>query len=282
MASMEGRVAIVTGATQGIGRVTAEALAREGADVTLIVRDEPRGREVAAAIGQTSGRSVDVLVADLASLAEVRRVARAFRERHDRLHVLVNNAGALQMRRQVTDEGLELTFALNHLAYFLLTHELLDLLCASAPARVVNVASAAHYSGRIDWDDPQFERRRYSGWAAYSASKLMNVLFTRELARRLVGTGVTANAVHPGTVATGFARNNPVFGTVWRLLGPFLRAPEQGAVGPIHLASADLAGLTGRYFHDTVERRPSALALDDEAARRLWDLSERLTGIAGA
>jgi NAD(P)-dependent dehydrogenase (short-subunit alcohol dehydrogenase family) len=276
MGALDGKVALVTGATNGIGRVCAEALAREGADVTIVARNEARGRATLAEIVEATGNErVDLIVADLSEVAQVRRAAAEFRSRHDRLHVLVNNAGAIQDQRIVTAEGFELTFALNHLAYFVLTNELLDVLKASAPARVVSVSSDAHRTAAIDWDDLQKERG-FNGFLQYGNSKLMNLWFAFELAKRLEGTGVTSNAVHPGVVASNFGQNTGFMGWVYKLGSPFMRGNEKGAVGMIHLAtSPELEGVTGTYWMDRSKRTPSTAALDRSSWKRLWEATEK-------
>jgi NAD(P)-dependent dehydrogenase (short-subunit alcohol dehydrogenase family) len=211
-------------------------------------------------------------------MSEVRRLAQVFRERHGALHVLLNNAGAIFMNRELTAEGMEKTFALDHLAYFLLTELLLDLLKSSAPARIVNVSSDAHRTGRLRLDDVMFERGGYSGWAAYGQAKLANVLFSRELAKRLEGTGVVVNAVHPGVVASGFGRNSKgIFNAMVSALAPLFLTPEKGARTSVFLASdPSAADVTGGYWVRQKLKRPSAQARDDEAARALWRLSEQL------
>ena len=226
---MNGKVCLVTGATSGIGAVTARELARRGATVVLAGRDEARCAAAVAHIrGQTGNPNVESLLADLSLPQQVRELAQRFRERQSRLDVLVNNAGAIWMKRRETADGLEMTFAVNHLAYFLLTLSLIDMLKASAPARVVNVSSGAHRGAKLDFDDLMM-KKGYNGWTAYSRSKLANLLFTYELARRLEGTGVTANAMHPGWVATGFGRGNGLLGEGWLLLTRlFAIGPEEG------------------------------------------------------
>ncbi len=277
-ADLHGKVALVTGATSGIGEVTARELARAGATVVLLARDADKARSVAEDIKRDTGNpGVEVLIADLGVQDQVREAARQFRQNHDRLDILVNNAGAVHTRRTETPDGIETTWAVNHLAYFLLTTELLDLLKKTPGARVVNVSSDAHRGARINWDDVE-GKRSYSAFQAYGQSKLANVLFTRELARRLRGGGVSANALHPGFVATGFGKNDGgpmqfVFG----LLRPFSRSPEQGARTSLYLAtSPEVAGVSGRYFADEREVEPDVRALDDGAADRLWRLSERM------
>lgn len=274
---LSGRHVVVTGATSGIGLVTARELAAMGARVTLAVRDEARGRAAAA---QMKGE-VDVLRLDLADLADVRRFARDYRAARDTLHVLVNNAGIHTAKRVLTRDGHELTFQTNHLGHFLLTLELLDLLRGGAPARVVNVASDAHMLGRLDLDDLMGERR-WSGWKAYAQSKLANVEFTYELARRLHGTGVTANAVAPGSVRTGWARGEESgpFRHVVGAASPFLLTPEKGARTSVWAASApELEGVTGQYFRRRRIARSAPWSYREEDWRRLWEESEKLVGL---
>ena len=278
---MQGKVCVVTGASSGIGRVTAVGLAERGATVVLICRNEERGAPVLEEIERRGGRAT-LLTADLASQRQVRDVAAAFLERFDRLDVLINNAGVAGWgTRQVTEEGLETTFAVNHLAPFLLTNLLLDRLKASAPARVVTVSSAAHKNCTLDFEDLQGERR-YSGFGAYSRSKLANILFTRELSRRLEGTGVIANCLHPGVVATGIFRNLP--GWMRAILtSPLVLTPEKGADTLLHLATApEIAEVSGRYFVRRKPARPSRATQDAAAARRLWEASEALTAASQA
>jgi len=275
---LDGKTALVTGATNGIGRVTAKELARRGARVLIVARDRARGEATAADIREVSGdRPPDLLLADLSSQLEVRRLAQEVRERTPRLDLLVNNAGAIFDERQVSADGLEMTFALNHLAYFLLTLELLPLLQEGSTSRIVNVSSVAHERGSIDFDDLQGERA-YSMWGAYQQSKLANVLFTRELARRLGGRGPSTNALHPGVIASGFGRNGRgVFSRLVALGAPFLASPERGARTTLHVAtSPEVAGVTGRYFSDSREKTPSKAAQDAAAALRLWQISEKL------
>ena len=278
-------VCLVTGATGGSGLATAEGLARSGADVIIGARSPARAEAARDRIASATGSDrLEVALADLSVQADVRRLAAEVARRHDRLDVLVNNAGLVAMRRQQTADGFELTWAVNHLAPFLLTNLLTDLLVASAPARVVTVSSGAHTAARMDLDDPQFAHRRYSGMAAYGQSKLANILFTAELARRLEGTGVTANCLHPGVVGSDFGRRaGGLFGLGWRIIRPFALSPERGARTSIYLAtSPEVAGVTGRYFFRSRPAQPSSLARDADLARRLWDASERMTGLAPA
>ena len=280
---MTGRVCLITGATSGIGRAAALALARLGATAILVARDRARGETALATVRAASPTgSGDLVVADLSSQAEIRRLAGEVAARHPALHVLVNNAGAIYGRRETTADGVERTLATNHLAYFLLTALLLDRLRASAPARVVNVTSDAHFGARLDFEDLQ--NRRYRGFRAYKESKPANILFTRELARRLAGSGVTANCLHPGVVATGFSRRgSALFRLGFRLATPFMLTPEQGADTIVYLASApEVAEVSGEYFERRRIKRPSTAAEDAAAGRRLWEISAALTGLPPA
>ncbi|HEX2202141.1 MAG TPA: SDR family oxidoreductase [Longimicrobium sp.] len=277
MENLSGRVCVVTGANGGIGKATAAALARRGATVAMVCRRPDAGTEARDEVARDSGGDVHLLLADLASQTRVRHLAAEIGARWGRVDVLVNNAGVYTRRRATTADGIETQWAVNHLAPFLLTHLLRDALAAGGGARVVTVSSEAHQGARLDWGDLQMERR-YRPFRMYAWTKLANVLFTRELARRLAGTGVTANAMHPGVVATELLMNGfpPI-----RLVRRFLRTPEQGARTAVWLAAApEAAGLTGGYFRDERPARPSAAALDDDDARRLWRWSEERTGIA--
>jgi NAD(P)-dependent dehydrogenase (short-subunit alcohol dehydrogenase family) len=285
--TLEGRTCLVTGATSGIGQETAVGLASAGAHVVIAGRKPERAEAARDDIVRRSGNDrVDVLLADLSSLAGVRKLADAFRSTHPLLHVLVNNAGVVNMRRRITEDGLEETFAVNHLAYFLLTRLLEPRLRESAPARVVNVASDAHRMGSLDFDDLQSERAYQglplvSAFRVYGTSKLANILFTRELGRRLAGSGVTANCAHPGPVATRLGQNNGGLGrALTGLLRPFFLTPAQGAETSLYLASAPgLADVSGAYFAKKREAKCSAAARDDETARKLWEVSSRLVGL---
>ncbi|HEX9049296.1 MAG TPA: SDR family oxidoreductase [Anaeromyxobacter sp.] len=277
-APLLGRHVVLTGASSGIGLETARGLARLGASVALVARDRARGEAALAAARQASaGGTPSLFLADLGTLAQVRRLAGELAAALPRIDVLLNNAGAMHATRKESADGLELTFAVNHLAPFLLTSLLLPRLRASAPSRVVTVASEAHRLGPLDLDDLQ-ARRGYGAMKVYGRSKLANVLFANELARREAGTGVTSNSLHPGVVATGFGRNDPGWFRVLVTIGkPFLATPEKGARTSIHVAAApELAGVTGRYFKDRREVPPAAFARDEAVQRRLWELSERL------
>jgi retinol dehydrogenase 14 len=278
---LAGRTVLVTGGTGGIGKATAVGLAAMGARVAITGRDRTRSEAAAREI-RAEGGQVDVFVADLSAQSEVRRLAAEVLHTLARIDVLVNNVGGYWNTRHETADGLERTFALNHLAPFLITHLLLDRLTRSAPARVVTVSSNAQSQGRMDFDDLQ-GRRSYSGGRAYSQSKLANVLFSYELARRLHGTTVTANALHPGVVSTAFGSEDPA--TVQRVLIPFLRrfmkTPAEGAATSIHLASApDLEQVSGRYFADSKPTTSSKLSYDQATADRLWRVSVDLVGLS--
>jgi NAD(P)-dependent dehydrogenase (short-subunit alcohol dehydrogenase family) len=280
-ANMTGRTCMITGASSGIGRSTALGLARLGATLVLVCRDRGRGEETVAAIrDQTGNRSVTLMLADLSSQQSIRAVAREFLQTGQPLQVLVNNAGVVNLKRSVTVDGIESMFAVNHLAYFLLTHLLLDRLKASAPARIINVASHAHRFSGIDFDDLE-AARRYRSMRIYGRSKLANILFSYELARRLDRTGVTVNCLHPGAVASGLGKNNGAWArALIPLLRPFFRTSEQGAATTMHLASSpDVEGVTGKYFSDCKEIPSSAASYDAGVARRLWDISARMTGL---
>ncbi|MGB2694649.1 MAG: SDR family oxidoreductase, partial [Dehalococcoidia bacterium] len=278
---MSGKTCVVTGASSGIGKVLALELARRGARVVMICRSNDRGRRAAVQIEQATGEQPYVLLAYLSSQQQIRNVAGEIDKRYERVDVLVNNAGALQGRkRRVTEDGLEMTFAVNHLAYFLLTNLLREKLEASAPARIVSTASAAHGSGKIDFEDLQSERS-YSAFRAYANSKLANIQFTRELARRLEGTTVTVNCFHPGFVGSRFGSGATLPVRVFMLAAkPFITSPTQGADTGLWLAcSRDIEGVSGQYFFKRAFSRSSRAARDDQVAARLWEVSAKLTGL---
>ncbi len=282
--AMQDKIGLITGATNGIGKAAALALARQGMTLVIVGRSPAKTQAVRDEIRAASDNGrVEMIVADLSAMAEVRRAAGEFLARFDRLDVLMNNAGAVFSERRETVDGYEMTFALNHLSYFLLTNLLLERLKASAPARIINVSSGAHRGATINFDDLHL-RRGYGlgGFKAYSQSKLANILFTYELARRLAGSGVTANAMHPGFVATGFGRNNPgLMNAVMGLLHRFALTPEQGADTLVYLATApEVEGVTGQYFEKRKPVRSSAVSYDESVARRLWEVSESLVGLA--
>jgi len=277
---MQGQVCVITGATSGIGKAAAAALARQGAEVIVVGRDPGRTEATAAAIQADGAPPPKVEIADLARLDQVRALAGRLDQTLDRIDVLINNAGLVLNERQVTPDGYEHVFAVNHLAPFLLTNLLRPKLTTSAPARVITVSSDAHTAAKLDLDDPNLEHG-WSSWRSYSNSKLANILFTRELARRLDGTGVTANCLHPGVVRTGFGRDaRPLMRIGITIAKPFMLSPERGADTIVYLASSpDVAASTGGYYVKRQLREPSQAARDDGLARRLWAVSEDLTGL---
>jgi NAD(P)-dependent dehydrogenase (short-subunit alcohol dehydrogenase family) len=279
---MDGKVVVITGGTSGIGQVAAVALAGQGARIILIARDRSRAAGALAEINRAGPALAHRWVhADLASISETRKVAAEIIAGEPRIDVLINNAGALFNRRQLSLDGLEMTFAVNHMAYFVLTEGLMPALTNSGSARVVNTASGAHRGATLDFDDLQSERS-YSGFQVYGRSKLCNILYTRELARRLAGSGVTANCLHPGFVATRFGANS---GGMLQALMPVAKlgaiSPQKGAETIVYLASSpEVAATTGLYFYQCKPDTPSPAAQDDAAAARLWAESERLAGAA--
>jgi NAD(P)-dependent dehydrogenase (short-subunit alcohol dehydrogenase family) len=278
---MAGRVCVITGATAGIGRVTALKLARRGAGIVAIGRDRARGEALVSEIGELPGRpEAEFVAADLSSREGCRTAAEAVLARHSRIDVLLNNAGAMYGERRRTADGLEMTFALNHLGYFRLVRLLLPAVRAAAPARIVNVASNAHRGVRLDFDDLQ-SQRRYRGFAVYKRSKLANLYFTYTLARRLEGSGVTVNALHPGFVATDIGiRNRYAPKLLWRLACLKAIGVEEGAETSVYVASApEVAGVSGKYFFQCRETSSSAASYDHDAALRLWQVSEALAGV---
>jgi retinol dehydrogenase 12 len=278
---MKGKVVVITGGTSGIGRVAAERLAGMGARLVLVARDRARGETAMARLRERMpGAAHRIHYGDLSQVTEMKRVAAEISEAEPRIDVLVNNAGALFSSRRVTEDGLERTFALNHVAYFVLTHGLRERLAAAAPARVVNVASDAHQGARLDFSDLQ-SAAGYRGFAAYGRSKLCNILYTRELARRWVGRGITINSLHPGFVATRFGdESGGLLSYAVRVAKLFAISPERGADTIVYLASSDeVAGINGGYFYKRRPATPSPEARDDDAAGRLWQETARVTGI---
>jgi NAD(P)-dependent dehydrogenase (short-subunit alcohol dehydrogenase family) len=277
-------VCVITGGTDGIGKAAAHALAARGMRLLVHGRDPEKGARAVAELKARSGNpAIEFLPADFGSLADVRRLAAAVRERAPRIDVLVNNAGAIFVRRMLSKDDYEMTFAVNHLAPFLLTQLLLDSLRHGAPARIVTTASGAHRNARIAFDDLQTSTRKYTPMGAYAMSKLANILFTRALAKRLAGGPITATCLHPGFVRTNFGRNNdvsPLLKAVFGLVSRFGRTPEKGAETLVYLAaSPDVDGQSGGYYFDCKEATPSPAARDDAAAERLWQISEQLVGM---
>ena len=279
---MGGKIVVITGGTGGIGKATATGLATLGARVGITGRDPARAEQAAADIRAASGNpAVDAFAADMTSQNELRQLAAVVLEAYPRLDVLVNNVGGFWAHRHSTADGLERTFALNHLAPFLLTNLLMDRLKASAPARVITVSSGAQSMGRIEFDDLQ-GARSYSGQRAYNQSKLANVMFTNELARRLHGTRVMANSLHPGVVRTNFGAEDQAwfFTVISRVVRPLLKTPAQGAQTPIYLASTpDLADVTGQFFTNGKPKRANRIAYDIDMTARLWLVSAELVGM---
>lgn len=277
--AMAGRVCVVTGANSGIGKEVVRGLARQDATVVLACRSPERGEAARQEIEADSGnRKLAVMELDLARQPSVRAFVAAFTARYPRLHVLVNNAGVFAAKRVLTVEGLESTFAVNHVSHFLLTNLLLPTLRASAPSRIVNVSSEANQAGTIDFAD--LTLARWSGFRAYTQSKLANVLFTVELARRLRGTGVTANAVHPGGVRTNWSKGSGAMRFGMLLAWPFLIPPEKGADTVVYLASSrEVEGISGKYFIRRKTAEPNPVANDAALAQRLWEVSESLAGL---
>ena len=279
---MKNKICLITGVTSGIGQAAALALAQMGATVAIVGRSEERCQSTVAHIQrETNNFHVDYLLADLSAQAQIHQMAEEFKSRYQHLDVLVNNAAAIFFLHQVSADGIEMNFALNHLAYFLLTNLLLDTLKANAPARIVNVASNSHYGQHLDFDNLQL-KRGYNPMRAYGRSKLCNLYFTYELARRLEGTGVTVNAMHPGFVHTNMGANN---GWLVRLFLPLVHrnslTPEQGASTAVYLSSSpDVEGVTGKFFVRKRERASDPVSHDEAAARRLWEVSEEMTGLA--
>jgi NAD(P)-dependent dehydrogenase (short-subunit alcohol dehydrogenase family) len=277
---MRGKTCLVTGASGGIGFETALALAHKGAHVILVGHNAQRGEAALQRIRAAEEKaSIEFVLADLSVQEQIRSLARGVREQHDRLDVLVNNAGGFFLRRQESTDGIEMTWALDYLNYFLLTNLLLDLLRASAPARIVNVSSRMHRLASIRFEDLQF-RNGYRGWTAYGQAKLADLIFTYELARRLEGSGVTANALHPGSVATGIGQQQSLVRLLLRAVHAFgAKSPREGAETSIYLASSpDVAGVTGKYFVDKRPVSSSSASYDEQIAERLWAASEEMTG----
>ena len=280
--TMKDKVVMVTGANSGIGKAASLALAKMGATIVMVARSKERGEAARSEIIRKSqNNAVDLLLADLSSLKSVRILASEFQKKYSQLHVLINNAGLFNQRRRVSADGYENTFATNYLAPFLLTNLQLDLLKASAPSQIINVSSVGHYNGHINFDDLNLEND-YGGWKAYGQSKLALVLFTHELAKKLQGTGVTVNAVHPGTVATNiWSRPLGPVGFIMALPKMFMTSPEQGAETIVYLASSpDAKGLNGEYVEKRKVKKSSDESYDEEIAQRLWDVSAKLTRLS--
>jgi len=275
---MTGKVCLITGANSGIGKATALGIASLNATIVMVARDKDKGEAAQLEVRTRSGnKDVDLMVADLSSQDSVRELAHDFKSRYKRLNVLVNNAGIFLPKRIVTVDGLEATFATNHLGHFLLTNLLLDLLKASSPSRIINLTSSAHRGTEIDFEDLQGEKR-YSGYHAYSQSKLANVLFTYQLAKMLNGTGVTANCLHPGVVRTGFGKDQGgLMNILVRISSPFMMSPEKAAKAAIYLASSpEVESVNGKHFSKSREEKSSDQSYDAASAEKLWSVSAEL------
>ena len=277
--SMQGKVCLITGANSGIGKATALGLAQMGATVVMVCRDRVRGEEAQQEIRtQSANNAVDLLLADLSSQQSIRQLADTFRQRYPHLHVLINNAGAGFTQRQESIDGLEMTFAVNYLAPFLLTNLLLDVLKDSAPSRIINIASDNHRFVRLDMQDLQL-KHRYGFLRAYGRSKLALLLFTYDLARQLQGTGITVNALEPGPTSTTFGQKDagPVARMLLKFVSSLFRSPEQGPQTTLYLASSpEVKTITGKYFVKSTPRRSSALSYNESLQRQLWEESIRL------
>jgi NAD(P)-dependent dehydrogenase (short-subunit alcohol dehydrogenase family) len=280
--AMKDKVVMITGANSGIGKATSLALAKMDATVVMVARSKERSEAAKAEIiKESQNNSVDLLLADLSSLESVQQLATEFRKKYSKLHVLINNAGLFNRKRHVTTDGYENTFATNYLAPFLLTNLQLGLLKASAPSRIINVSSVGHYNGHINFEDLNLEKE-YGGWKAYGQSKLALVLFTHELAKKLRGSGVAVNAVHPGTVATNiWTRPFGPAGFITALPKLFMASPEEGAETIVYLASSpDAQSLSGEYLEKLKVKKSSEESYDEEIAQRLWDVSAKLTRLS--
>ena len=275
---IKGKYIMVTGANSGIGKATAAEIAHRGAHVIMVCRNRERGEAARKdIIAQTLSTTVDLMLADLTSLTDIKKLSGDYAKKYGKLHVLVNNAGGFFMKRHQTKEGIELTFSLNHLGYFRLTSLLLPVLKKSGNARIVNVSSDAHRYAPLDLEDLEMKEQKYRGFTAYSRSKIANILFTRELSRRLSGTGITVNAAHPGFVRSGFGKGNNTALNIMMGIAGFLFgvSPEKGARTSVYLATSDeVEGKSGGYYIDCKEAKPAEGALDDDAARILWEKSQ--------
>ncbi len=283
---MDGKSCIITGANSGIGKETARGLAKLGAHVIMVCRDHDKGEEarqdlIAEADGEDGGNpnpQIDLLIADLSSQSSIRNLATDIRSEYETIDVLINNAGLIMGNHTLTEDGIEWTFAVNHLAPFLLTNLIIEPLLKAHSARIVTVSSGAHHMGKIDFDDLQ-ARKGFRGFRVYSNSKLANVLFTKGLSRMLQGTGITANCLHPGVVRTNFGRSaSPLFHMMFVLGNPFMISPKRGAATSVYLASSpDVEGVSGEYFRRKKIARSSQITHDATAAKRLWEMSSELT-----
>ncbi len=276
---LKGKICIVTGSNSGIGKVTALEIAKMGATVIMVSRDRNKGEKALEEVRNLSGnKDVELMLCDFASQKSIRKFAEEFKSKYQKLHILVNNAGLILTEKTITEDGIESTFAINHIGYFLLTELLLDVIRESTPARIVNVSSDAHKTGHIDFDDINFERKKYSSTGAYCNSKLANILFTRELAKRLKGTKITVNCLHPGVISSNFGNNmSGIFGFLIKIAKPFFTTVEKGAETQIYLAtSPQVEDVTGEYFSKKKVAYSTSEANNEQIAKRLWDISNEM------
>jgi NAD(P)-dependent dehydrogenase (short-subunit alcohol dehydrogenase family) len=278
---MSGKVVLITGANSGIGKIAAQEIAKMGAQVVMLCRDKERGEAARQEVIKFSGNDkVELLLVDLSSQKSIREGAEEFLKTHDKLHVLINNAGAANGKPAKTVDGIELTFAVNHLGYFLLTNLLLNVIKKSEPARIVSVSSEGQKSGKIHWDDINFDKK-YNDLDVYCQSKLANIMFSNELSRKLQGTNVTSNSLHPGVVKTQFGMNTGgTIGFMAKAIRPFEISPEKGAITTVYLAtSPEVEGVTGKYFAKCKSKSFNQIAQDEKACQQLWELSVKMTNL---
>lgn len=276
---LKGKICIVTGSNSGIGKVTALEIAKMGATVIMVSRDRNKGEKALEEVRNLSGnKDVELMLCDFASQKSIRKFAEEFKSKYQKLHILVNNAGLILTEKTITEDGIESTFAINHIGYFLLTELLLDVIRESTPARIVNVSSDAHKTGHIDFDDINFERKKYSSIGAYCNSKLANILFTRELAKRLKGTKITVNCLHPGVISSNFGSNTSgILGFLVKIAKPFFTTVEKGAETQIYLAtSPQVDDVTGEYFSKKKVAYTTSEANNEGIAKKLWDVSNEM------
>ncbi|MEK7431804.1 MAG: SDR family oxidoreductase [Cyanobacteriota bacterium] len=276
---LKGKICIVTGSNSGIGKVTALEIAKMGATVIMVSRDRNKGEKALEEVRNLSGnKDVELMLCDFASQKSIRKFAEEFKSKYQKLHILVNNAGLILTEKTITEDGIESTFAINHIGYFLLTELLLDVIRESTPARIVNVSSDAHKTGHIDFDDINFERKKYSSIGAYCNSKLANILFTRELAKRLKGTKITVNCLHPGVISSNFGSNTSgILGFLVKIAKPFFTTVEKGAETQIYLAtSPQVEDVTGEYFSKKKVAYTTSEANNEGIAKKLWDVSNEM------
>jgi len=276
---MEGKICMITGANSGIGKATALGLAEMGAKIVMVCRNKERGETAQQEItGKTGNKNIDLLVCDLSSQEQIHKLVSEFKQKYQNLHVLINNAGIVLSKRQLSIDGIEMNFAVNYLAPFLLTNLLIDVLKKSAPSRIINVSSGVHKMASMDFDDLQGENKKYGAFKNYGVSKLAITLFTYELSRRLEGTGVTVNAIHPGVVRSNLGRDQPAFSRAFQKT--FFKSPKKGAATSIYLASSpDVEGITGKYFVSKEPKRSSDESYNEEYAKRLWEISAEMTNL---